>query len=324
MARSPVAIYSGLIALASFLLIGCSSRPHFEETARPSANTAAPPKQGRYELFIPNSQRGHDKPIPLLVLIHGCRQSAKAMEAGTQMNALAEANGFAVLYPDQLKGRHPFNCWQWFLRENQMPNSGELGEIRAMIKEAQAKTAIDPTKVFVAGLSSGSGTAAALLACYPEVFAGGALHSGPAYGYVDDESSAIELIKNGPPAHAPATRACDPSQFKGRLLVIQGTADKVVNPSNATRLFEDFKPKDSMAKATRSRISKTTLGGGIGAYPPVAICRSSQGHQQSCKLTLNGLAHAWSGGAPDKPFMDPQGLSANDLIVRFVMNGENL
>ena len=51
---------------------------------------------------------------PLLVLLHGCKQTAEDFAVGTQMDQLAEQYGFIVLYPQQIHTSNRNLCWNWF------------------------------------------------------------------------------------------------------------------------------------------------------------------------------------------------------------------
>jgi len=50
-----------------------------------------------YRLFIPSSY--YDRPLPLVVMLHGCSQSPEDFAAGTRMNFIAEEQGCFVAYP---------------------------------------------------------------------------------------------------------------------------------------------------------------------------------------------------------------------------------
>ena len=67
----------------------------------------------RYRLFIPTGGSAR-KPLPLLVLLHGCAQDSAAFAAVTRAAATAKARGFAVLMPEQAQEANPQRCWNWF------------------------------------------------------------------------------------------------------------------------------------------------------------------------------------------------------------------
>lgn len=50
-----------------------------------------------YKLFIPSRYQG--KPLPLIIMLHGCTQSPDDFAAGTRMNFLAEEENCFVAYP---------------------------------------------------------------------------------------------------------------------------------------------------------------------------------------------------------------------------------
>ncbi|MEQ1694160.1 MAG: PHB depolymerase family esterase, partial [Gemmatimonas sp.] len=66
-----------------------------------------------WRLFVPSSY-DRAKPPMLLVLLHGCTQTAENVARGSRMDAVAEARGFLVLYPEQPVSANPRTCWNWF------------------------------------------------------------------------------------------------------------------------------------------------------------------------------------------------------------------
>ncbi|MDE2143088.1 MAG: PHB depolymerase family esterase [Elusimicrobia bacterium] len=229
------------------------------------------------KIFVPARLK---TPAPLVVVLHGCEQDADAIAAVSHWNDLAEKEGFLVLYPNQQWGRNPYNCWNWFAPLNQAPSVGEPAEIIAGVAAAEAAYDVDPARVYVAGISAGAATAVNLLSCYPNVFAGGGVHSGVAYAIATNASDALDVMKNGPGGRA-RLGVCDPSVFQGGVMVVQGSSDTVIQPANAERIVADF-----------SR----------------ATARS---------VFVPGLGHAWSGGAPNLPASDPRGPDATGLMWSF-------
>lgn len=71
-------------------------------------------KGTRFRVFVPTGYSAA-KPAPLVVVLHGCTQDADQIAAGTQMNQLAESQGFLVLYPEQSTAASALRCWQWWV-----------------------------------------------------------------------------------------------------------------------------------------------------------------------------------------------------------------
>jgi hypothetical protein len=90
-------------------------------TARSFTNAAG---TRPYKLFVPSSYQHQTKPVPLIVMLHGCTQSADDFAAGTKMNLHAEQHGFLVAYPEQIVAANGQKCWNWFQPQDQVYGTG--------------------------------------------------------------------------------------------------------------------------------------------------------------------------------------------------------
>ncbi len=181
----------------------------------------------------------NNKTARIVVVIHGCLQTGESMALGTGWNQLADRENLLILYP-QVNGSHPLGCWEWFLPENQRADSGQLKFVQDEIAATKTQWNVTNAPVYLVGMSSGAATVAGLLACFPKNFAGGAIHSGLPYGVVSDEAQAKELMARGPIGLQIGTRACNPKDFSGQLMVLQGQSDRTVNALNAPFIIDDF------------------------------------------------------------------------------------
>lgn len=247
----------------------------------------------------------------IVVVIHGCLQSAEAMAAGTGFNHLADQNNLIIVYPQVPAGSHSLNCWGWFAPENQKRESGQLKLIFDQLVALRNKMNLKNVPAFVVGMSSGAVTAAGMLACFPQEFAGGAIHSGAAYGLVADEKSAQILLDQGPEILSePLQRPCNPKDFSGKLMVIQGALDQVVNPKHATFAIKDF------LGAVSGSIEKK-------GYENGATYTITQFSERAQLVMVDQLPHAWSGANLSSdlirlPFFANVGPNATKLMVEFL------
>jgi poly(hydroxyalkanoate) depolymerase family esterase len=184
---------------------------------------------------VPDRAEG---PMPLVVVLHGCTQDAAGYDHGTGWSRLADKYGFALLFPEQQRANNPMRCFNWFTAGDTQRGMGEAASIRAMIEAMRKAHTIDPGRIFVTGLSAGGAMASVMLATYPELFAGGAIIAGVAYGCASGVTQAFDCMGGRARADAaelglPVRRA---SPHKGpwpRISVWQGSADRTVVPSNA-------------------------------------------------------------------------------------------
>ena len=138
--------------------------------------------------------------VPLVVMLHGCTQTADDFAAGTGMNQLAERYGFIVLYPQQTRASNLTLCWNWFKPAHQFRDRGEpasIVHIVETIREDTSRWTIDSSRIYVAGASAGAGMAVILGATYPDVFAAIGVHSGVEYQAVTNIIGGLKVIRRG-------------------------------------------------------------------------------------------------------------------------------
>jgi poly(hydroxyalkanoate) depolymerase family esterase len=280
-----------------------------------------PPVVGRrvpylaYGLYIPPAHAARG--MPLVVMLHGCRQNVDQFSLGTRMNLLADQHGFAVLYPEQSHRSHLHGCWQWY-------DSGEhagLGEARAvadLVDVLVRRHGFDARRVHVAGLSAGAGLASLLALHFPQRFASVALHSGPAFGEAHTGVMAMDVMRRG--LRDTPTEVTDavvaPGEHPGMpALIIHGANDPIVAPQNAAQLAAQYARLNQLTDkrgALRGARRVETRDG------PVAHCDYRRDDRPVVRLcTVDGLGHAWSGGDDAAPFHDAHGPDASAMIWQF-------
>jgi poly(hydroxyalkanoate) depolymerase family esterase len=208
--------------------------------ASPLVETGFAPNPGNLRLFsfIP---RGLKPGAPLVVLLHGCGQTAAGYDAGTGWSELAAAHGFAVIAAEQKAVNNPNTCFNWFNPEDITRDSGEAASIAAMIETTIAAHKLDAGRVFITGLSAGGAMTDAMLALYPEMFAGGAIVAGLPFGAAQNVRDALEAMRL-PPLRTPrqwgdAVRAAAPAATRWpRVSIWHGDLDTTVNILNAQAL----------------------------------------------------------------------------------------
>lgn len=286
----------------------------------------------RYRLFVPESDAS-DSEKPLLVVLHGCKQSAEDMAGVSRFDSLAAAEGFVVLYPEtRPSNRNPFGCWRWWAPENQIRKGGEPEVIVNMVTEAGSTTGVDRERIYVTGLSSGGAMSAILGALYPQTFAAVGVHSGMAYAAAGNETCALHTMSNG--AERPESRAAVAYHAQGRqhrpmpLIVIHGSEDSVVAPKNAGLLIQQFAQLNDLsddgdgANQSIDAVADTARSDKLADGRPFQT-RSyidARGEVIMREIMIDGLGHAWSGGPPGAEFSDPEGPDAGSLFWSFFKN----
>jgi len=122
-----------------------------------------------YRLYLPTGSSRRDS-MPLMVMLHGCKQDPLSFAEGTRMNMLAEEYRCAVLYPEQSKHSNPLRCWNWF-EPKSLAGQGEAALIARLIDQVTQRRPIDPRRVYVVGMSAGGAMACLLALRHSQLFA---------------------------------------------------------------------------------------------------------------------------------------------------------
>jgi poly(hydroxyalkanoate) depolymerase family esterase len=259
---------------------------------------------------------------PLLVVLHGCAQSAAGYDLGAGWSTLADRFGFALLLPEQQRSNNPNGCFNWFQPGDFERGQGEAASIRQMVAAMIADHGIDPARVFITGLSAGGAMTSVMLATYPEVFAGGAIIAGLPYGAATNVQQAFENMYQCPPRSARAWGALvrKASRHKGawpRVSVWHGGADATVIPPNATEIIKQW--TDVHGRSARPSLESVVDG------CPRQVWTNAAGEEVIESYTIPGMSHGTplaTGRADNQcgaagPFLLEVGISSSYHIANF-------
>ena len=246
----------------------------------------------------------------LVVALHGCTQDAAVYDHGTGWSTLADAQGFAVLFPEQRRANNANMCFNWFEAADIARTGGEAESITAMIDRVVADHGIDPTRIFITGLSAGGAMTAVMLATWPERFAAGAIIGGLPYGTAIGVRAALERMR-GTAANDGLAIATSPRM--PRIAIWHGTADPTVVVANSDALVDQWRRVHALPATPQE-----THDGRNWSHR--AWC-DAQGHALVEEWRIAGMGHGVpvdpaSGIGATGPFMLDVGLSSTLEIAR--------
>jgi poly(hydroxyalkanoate) depolymerase family esterase len=293
--------------------------PDFSEQSFVFENRAYP-----FRLFVPKRENAADHAVqresmPLVVLLHGCKQDALDFSKGTAMNTLAGKEQCLVLYPEQITSANQQMCWNWFEPGHQRADTGEPGMIAALTRQVLATDfngrRADPHRVYIAGLSAGGAMAAVVAGLYPELFTALGVHSGLPAGSASNVMSAFQAMRLGAQGRGASALP---------TIVFHGDGDTTVHPNNGENIAADALAALDTGRTPLTRSQSQTYPEGDRADrndKPVELTRYANEADKSFVeyWSINNGPHAWSGGSKQGSYTDPDGPSASKAMLAFFL-----
>ncbi|HET9921368.1 MAG TPA: PHB depolymerase family esterase [Ktedonobacteraceae bacterium] len=270
--------------------------------------------------------------VPLIVMLHGCTQTADAFATSTRMNELAGQQQFIVAYPQQTSSNNRSQCWNWFKPSNQARLYGEPALIAGIVREieqSETRWTIDARRIYVAGLSAGAAMATILGATYPDLFAAIGIHSGLEYRAATNMIDGLGAMrKGGPDPLVQGQAAFAAMGLAARVVPViafHGTSDHLVNPVNGDKAVQQWLYTNRLASqgtyvaAFNEPAHVETGRVEHGRAYKVYRWADTSGREVQEYWKVDGMGHGWSGGRSGSNYVDPQGPDASLAMYQFFM-----
>src|SRR6476620_8491706 len=278
------------------------------EGARFIESTYSSPAGSRaYRLFIPSGYQ--ERPLPLVVMLHGCTQSPEDFAAGTRMNFIAEEQTCFVVWPAQRSEANQAKCWNWFRTADQQRGRGEPSLIAGITRQIMRDYSVDSKRVYVGGLSAGAAAAAIMGATYNDLYAAIGVHSGLACGAAVDLPSAFVAMRQGGGSNEVILGEGSPVP----TIVFHGDRDTTVHPNNGDQILE----QSVRTTSTQKNVHRGRVLGGHAYTRTIHTDASGRGIFEH--WNIHGAGHAWSGGSSAGSYTDPRGPDATREMLRFFL-----
>jgi poly(hydroxyalkanoate) depolymerase family esterase len=272
-----------------------------------------------YILYIP-ATRHPASGLPLVVVLHGCSETAAAVAAGANYRRVADRQRFTVLYLGVgTRDEAHYECWRgiWDPRAEGR-GRGDAAAIAAMTRSVITRWRLDRSRVYAIGISAGAFETAILGATYPDLYAAIGIHSGAAYmagvqGCPTSPRSITTLAQA-------ARKAMGANAHVMPVIVFHGDRDDNVPYRCGRQALAQWLRTDNLIlqhegpiplPALAHVVSRATVPGGyaytLSSYADPAGCPVAQ------LWTIHGMGHFWSGGSTDPSsarYSDPRGPSA--------------
>ncbi|HEY5945075.1 MAG TPA: PHB depolymerase family esterase [Kofleriaceae bacterium] len=278
--------------VAAFFVLVTASRSDAALTA--VSNFGANPGALNMYKYVPaNLPAGR----PLVVVLHGCTQTAAAME-NAGWNKLADQYQFAVLYPEQTSANNPVECFNWAGEYGDTANlvrgQGENQSIISMMDYMHTTHGTDNAKTYIMGFSAGGAFVPVMLATWPERFAAAAIMEGIAFKCATTVNGAYSCQSPGvtktPAEWGDLVRGTYTySGTRPRVQIWHGTSDTTVVPANQAELNKQW----TNVFGTDMTADETEMIGSVATRTAFKV----GGTVVVESYTVNGMSHAVAVGA---------------------------
>ena len=280
----------------------------------------------RYRFHIP-AGASRFRAMPLIVLLHGCRQSADEIARGTRIEALADRLGAYVLMPEQSERANPYRCWNWFDPVT-AAGRGEAAIVLAAMTKAMRWRSLDAARTAAIGMSAGAALATVMGVQHADRLRTVVSVAGLACGAASQPIMALTVMKRGPDVDVAklGLAAYDAATADGKrvsLLAIHGRADDVVAPRNSGAIVRQFLARNEIDVPRGSESSLPEPDHVREEHPLRGNAFRLREWERDGRLAarlveIDGLGHAWSGGDASLPFHDAAAPDATTMAGDFL------
>ncbi len=275
-------------------------------------------KKRHYRVYLPRHYR-EGKPLPLVMVLHGCRQDHQDIQAISDFDRLADTYNFIVVYPfvTRYSDIRTRNCWGWWRPEHIKPGFGEVEDLRRIVEEVADEFPVNHRRIHIVGLSSGGGMAVAALTVHAGYFASGAVIAGVPYG---ESASAVALPFKSARRYRPVDvtvammeKARENDRTPVPICIVHSHDDATVSIKAAKNL------RDSWLRyfAYDKKLAKRLKSGSTRGVPwKHTRYRDRSGKSIVETIFLSGPGHGWYGGASGR-FSYPTAPPVSDMIWKF-------
>ncbi len=231
--------------------------------------------------YVPMSMPSN---APVVVLLHGCSQTAASYDDETGWVKFADQYKFYLVFAQQQTTNNYGRCFNWFLSGDYTRGQGEALSIKQMVDKIKSSHSVDGNRVYVSGLSGGAAMTSVMLATYPDVFAGGAINAGVPYKCASSSTGGFSCMNgyvNKTPQQWGDLARSGYSGYSGRkplVAIFHGSSDGTVAPMNLTELMEQWTNYHGVSQTPTTRDT-------VGGYP-----RSIYGGKVMT-VSITGMGH---------------------------------